>query len=90
MTDISDEMVEAATLAFWATDTTVDRFRAALAAALAVLRKTHAVVPRDVDTDVLAKGYEAMFDDKWDGSQAPMMGAGWDAMLAAAEADSHD
>lgn len=37
---------------------------------------------RDVDNDVLHAGYEAMFIDKWDGTQAPMMGAGWDAMLA--------
>lgn len=33
------------------------------------------------ENDILAAGYEAMFEDKWDGTQAPMMGAGWQAMI---------
>jgi hypothetical protein len=41
---------------------------------------------RDVDNSILAEGYRAMFADEWDGTQAPMMGAGWDAMIDAAKA----
>jgi hypothetical protein len=33
---------------------------------------------------ILEAGYEAMFEDKYDGSQAPMIGAGYDAMIEAA------
>lgn len=36
---------------------------------------------REPENDMLAAGYEAMFEDKWDGTQAPMMGAGWQAMI---------
>jgi len=32
---------------------------------------------------VLKAGYEAMFNEKWDGSQAPMMGACYEAMVKA-------
>lgn len=39
---------------------------------------------RDPPMEVLQAGYEAMFTDKWDGTQAPMMGAGYDAMINAA------
>lgn len=51
-------------------------------------RATDAVLDamRDVPNNVLAAGYEAMFTDKWDGTQAPMMGAGWDAMIDSAKA----
>lgn len=47
----------------------------ALAAALQVLREP--------ENEMLAVGYEAMFEDKWDGTQAAMMGAIWQAMLDA-------
>jgi len=39
---------------------------------------------RDAPLDVLAAGYDAMFTNGWDASQAPMMGTGWDAMIDAA------
>jgi len=36
----------------------------------------------DVPNETLAVGYEAMFADKWNGTQAPMMDAGLRAMLS--------
>lgn len=44
-----------------------------------LVRRSEAM--RDVENDTLAAGYEAMFEDKWDGTQAAMMGAGWEAMI---------
>lgn len=40
---------------------------------------------REPSMEILAEGYRAMFADKWDCSQAPMIGAGWDAMIDAAK-----
>lgn len=51
---------------------------------VAVARAAIEAMRLDVSNDMLGAGYEAMFEDKWDGTQAPMMGAGWDAMLSAA------
>ena len=39
---------------------------------------------REPSNAILKAGYEAMFADEWTGRQAPMMGAGFDAMLSAA------
>lgn len=33
--------------------------------------------------EMLGAAFEAMFVDKWDCTQAPMVGAGWDAALSA-------
>lgn len=38
----------------------------------------------DREDEILKAGWEAMFDTPWDGTQAPMMGAAWDAMCKAA------
>lgn len=37
----------------------------------------------DHEMDILRAGWEAMFSEPWDGSQAVMMGAAWDAMRKA-------
>jgi len=39
---------------------------------------------KDPPFDILGAVFEAMFEDKWNGSQAPMIGAGWDAGIDAA------
>lgn len=39
--------------------------------------------PDFADMDMLQAMYEAMFADKWDGTQAPMVGAGFDAAIDA-------
>jgi hypothetical protein len=39
---------------------------------------------KDPPFDILGAMFEAMFEDKWNGSQAPMIGAGWDAGIDAA------
>jgi hypothetical protein len=39
---------------------------------------------RDPSWEMMGAMYEAMFADKWDGSQAPMVGAGFDAAIDAA------
>lgn len=39
---------------------------------------------REPPLDVLAAGHKAMFETPWDGSTAPMIGAGFDAMIDAA------
>jgi len=38
----------------------------------------------DPTDEMMAAAYEAMFDDKWDGTQAPMMGAAIKAAMEAA------
>jgi phage tail tape-measure protein len=43
---------------------------------------------RDVPNAVLRAGFEAMFNDVWDGTEAALMGAGWDAMLTEALRDA--
>lgn len=53
-----------------------------LTAALAV--DGLALVPKEPSDAVLRAGYEAWVDDKYDGSQAPLMCAVWTAMLTAA------
>jgi hypothetical protein len=45
-----------------------------------------ALVPREPTDQMFEAGWEAMFDDKYNGTQAVMMGAAWDAMIAAAPA----
>ena len=55
---------------------------AALSAALAV--DGLALVLKEPTDAVLRVGYEAWVDDKYDGSQAPLMCAVWTAMLTAA------
>lgn len=37
----------------------------------------------DPTDEMMAAAYEAMFDDKWDGTQAPMMGAAIKAAMGA-------
>lgn len=59
-----------------------DLAQAALSAALAV--DGVALVPKEPSDDILKAGYESMFDDKYNGTQAPLMYAVWTAMLAAA------
>lgn len=39
---------------------------------------------RKPDNDMLRASFEAMFVDKWDGTQAAMMGTGWEAGIDAA------
>jgi len=39
---------------------------------------------KDAPLDVLGAMFEAMFEDKLDCTQAPMIGAGWDAGIDAA------
>lgn len=39
---------------------------------------------KDPSLDILGAMFEAMFEDKWNASQAPMIGAGWDAGIDAA------
>lgn len=51
---------------------------------LAGIRETHVIVPKESTMDILSAFYEAIFEDKFDGTQAPMVGAGWDAAIAAA------
>ena len=48
-------------------------------------REKDIAATRDLDEmDILKAGWEAMFDEPWDGTQAVMVGAGWDAMRKAA------
>ena len=56
--------------------------KAALTAALAV--DGLVLVPKEPTDAVLRAGYQAWVDDKYDGSQAPLMCAVWTAMLTAA------
>ncbi|TPM39564.1 hypothetical protein [Mesorhizobium sp. B2-3-4] len=39
---------------------------------------------RDPSFEMMRAMYEAMFVDRWDGSQAPMIGAGFEAAISAA------
>lgn len=39
---------------------------------------------REPSFEMMAAMYEAMLEDKWDGTQAPMCGAGFDAAIDAA------
>lgn len=36
---------------------------------------------KNVDDSVLEAGYNALFEDKYDGSQAPLMHSMWEAMI---------
>jgi hypothetical protein len=43
---------------------------------------------RDPSWEMMQAMYEAMFVDKWDGTQAPMIGAGFEAAIDAALSSS--
>jgi len=42
------------------------------------------MVPREPTHEMMQAAFEAMFVGEWDGTQAPMIGAGFDAAIAAA------
>lgn len=53
-------------------------FQECMADALAVVEAM-----RDPTFEMMQAMHEAMFEDKWDGTQAPMIGAGFDAAIDA-------
>ena len=59
---------------------------------LSLLQEARAAIAalREPNLNVLAEGHDAMFEGKWDASQAPMMGAAFDAMIDAALSDPTD
>lgn len=43
----------------------------------------YVIVPKEPTDAMMAASYNAMFQDRYDGTQAPMVGAGYDAAIEA-------